>query len=114
MSSRCARTKIAQAPFDSAGDFSSGCRRVFVLPDTHRKPARFPKTNIRIAISRNIGIDLFDPPPSICFWHSPMLGTAVPKTPIDKDRDFGYCEINICAPLRVRQDPAVDPEPQPQ
>ena len=60
---------------------------VLVLPDSYDGPAGGRQSVIVAAVASDVAIELDLPVVAVRAWARPMLGTPVPKAPIDEDGD---------------------------
>jgi hypothetical protein len=68
-----------------------------MLPKSQDAPAGSNEDGIGVAITTNILFYLGAPPRPVRLWPCPVLRASVPKAAVDKDRQAGAHEDNICA-----------------
>src|SRR5262249_31073062 len=67
-----------------------------VLPKSEHFPPCGPQLDVRVAVAAPICLDLRTPPICIGLWPGSVLGTAMPKAPIDENGNFRPREGHVC------------------
>jgi hypothetical protein len=73
-----------------------------MLPDAHRLPTKLLQGLVYYLISKFVTLELSLPKKSITVWNLSMIGTSVPKTSIDKNRDTQLGKNEIGSPENPR------------
>jgi hypothetical protein len=82
----------------------SHLRRREVFPDVHGFPTGCAEALIRVTIPGSVRLDLCQPPVPIAHWRDEVLGTSVPETSVDEDREANSGEGDVNAPPRQPRD----------
>src|SRR4051794_2539296 len=66
-----------------------------MLPDSYYFPSCLYQSAVGVAIPGLVGFDLCSPPLSVLLGPGTMLGTAVPKTTVDENRNALFFKEEI-------------------
>ena len=91
--SRLPPSRIESAPDAVDANVTGICQFVFPQPD--HGPAAIPQQSIYEAVTTPVRRELLSPKAGVGRGHLAVLGTAVPKTPIDKYHDSASREEKI-------------------
>ena len=93
----------------AALDLGRDGARVLVLPRSDDEPAVRHQRRRVPPVAAPVGVELGPPPLGVRFWRDRVLGTAVPETAVDEDRDPCSGEDDVRSALDTL---SVDPEAQ--